>query len=97
MIQRLGLLLALESAQAFAENAERLWIVDCTLIPFREQKMAASSREYRFSANVQVIVDAETRLVIAATPPMPGTAADARAWRDYGSPHTDRRDGVAGW
>ncbi len=32
---------------------ERLWIVDGTLIPARERKVGASSRNYRFSANVQ--------------------------------------------
>jgi hypothetical protein len=46
--------------------------------------VAASSRNYRFSANVQVIVDADTRLVIAAARPVPGTTADAHAWRASG-------------
>lgn len=35
-------------------------------------------------ANVQVIVDADTRLVVAAARPVPGTTADAKAWRDSG-------------
>lgn len=43
-----------------------------------------SSRNYRFSANVQVIIDADTKLVVAAAQPVPGNAADARAWRDSG-------------
>ncbi|MFG3024497.1 transposase family protein [Streptomyces sp. NPDC048254] len=42
--------------------------------------VAASSRNYRFSANVQVVVDADTRLEIAAARPVPGTTADAHAW-----------------
>jgi hypothetical protein len=50
----------------------------------RDRSVAASSRDYRFSANVQVIVDAETRLVIAAARPVPGTTADAHAWRASG-------------
>jgi hypothetical protein len=33
---------------------------------------------------VQVIVDADTRLVIAAARPVPGTTADAHAWRASG-------------
>jgi hypothetical protein len=33
---------------------------------------------------VQVIVNAETRLVVAAAPPVPGNKADAGAWRDSG-------------
>lgn len=63
---------------------ERLWIVDGTLIPVRDRSVAASSRNYRFSANVQVIVDADTRLVVAAARPVPGTTADAPAWRASG-------------
>jgi hypothetical protein len=84
VIQRLGPLLALELAPRPAAAADRLWIVDGTLIPVRDRKVAASSRNHRFSANVQVIVDPDTRLVIAAARPVPGTTADAHAWRDSG-------------
>lgn len=84
VIQRLGPLLALEPARASQEAVERLWIVDGTLIPVRDRKVGASSRNYRFSANVQVIVDAETRLVVAAARPIPGNTTDAKAWRDSG-------------
>jgi hypothetical protein len=61
-----------------------LWIVDGTLVPVRDRHVGSSSRNYRFSANVQVIVDADTRLVIAAARPVPGTTADAHAWRASG-------------
>lgn len=61
-----------------------MWIVDGTLVAVRERQMAASSRNYRFSANVQVIVDADTHLVIAAARPVAGTTADAHAWRASG-------------
>ncbi|MER5604194.1 transposase family protein, partial [Streptomyces sp. NPDC002265] len=66
------------------DAADRLWIVDGTLVPLRDRSVATSSRNYRFSANVQVIADAETRLVIAAARPVPGTTADAHAWRASG-------------
>jgi hypothetical protein len=33
---------------------------------------------------VQVIVDVESRLVVAAARPVPGNTADAKAWRDSG-------------
>ncbi|MDX2565205.1 transposase family protein [Streptomyces sp. TX20-6-3] len=33
---------------------------------------------------MQVIIDADTKLVIAAARPVPGNTADARAWRDSG-------------
>ncbi|WP_369275841.1 transposase family protein [Streptomyces sp. R11] len=84
VIQRLGPSLALEPAARPADAADRLWIVDGTLIPVRDRSVAASSRNYRFSTNVQVIVDAETRLVIAAARPVPGTTTDAHAWRASG-------------
>ncbi|WP_443334799.1 hypothetical protein [Streptomyces sp. CCNWLW230] len=34
--------------------------------------------------NVQVIVDAEIRLVVATARPVPGNTADAKAWRNSG-------------
>lgn len=84
VIQRLGPLLALEPVSRPAEAADRLWIVDGTLVPVRDRHVGSSSRNYRFSANVPVIADADTRLVIAAARPVPGTTADAHAWRASG-------------
>jgi hypothetical protein len=82
MVQRLGPLFAIEPVSRPADAPERMWIVDGTLI--RDRTVAGSSRNYRFSANVQVIVDTGTRLVIAAARPVPGTTADAHAWRASG-------------
>lgn len=84
VIQRLGPLLAIEPAPRSGDATDRLWIVDGTLIPVRDRNVGASSRNYRFSANVQVIIDADTRLVIATARPVPGNTADAKAWRDSG-------------
>ncbi len=84
VIQRLRPLLALEPAARPVDAADRLWIVDGTLVPVRDRKVAASSRNYRFSANVQVIIDADTRLVVATGRPAPGNKADAHVWRDSG-------------
>ncbi len=58
--------------------------VDGTLIPVRDRKVGVPSRNYRFSANVLGIVDTETRVVIAAARPVPGTTADAKAWPHSG-------------
>ncbi|WP_189748705.1 helix-turn-helix domain-containing protein, partial [Streptomyces nojiriensis] len=63
VIQRLGPLLALEPAPRPVADVDRLWIVDGTLIPVRDRSVGASSRNCRFSANVQVVIDADTRLV----------------------------------
>ncbi|RPK79978.1 hypothetical protein EES47_28945 [Streptomyces sp. ADI98-12] len=84
VIQRLGPLLALEPVTRPADGADRLWIVDGTLVPVRDRSVGASSRNYRFSAYVQVIVDADTRLVVAASRLLPGTTTDAHAWRRSG-------------
>jgi hypothetical protein len=86
VIQRLRPLLALEPASRPVDAADRLWIVDGTLVPVRDRQVGASSRAYRFSANVQVIIDADTRLVVASARPAPGNRADAQVWRDSGLP-----------
>lgn len=39
-----------------------------------------------FPPNVQVIIDADTRLVVAAAPQAPGNKADAHVWRNSGLP-----------
>ncbi|OWA13218.1 IS5/IS1182 family transposase [Streptomyces sp. CS113] len=77
-------LLALEPVRTSQDVVERLWIVDGALVPVRDRTVGASSRNYRFPAKVQVIVDAETRLVVAAARLVPGNTADAKAWRDSG-------------
>lgn len=76
VIQRLRPLLALGPTSRPVDTADRLWIVDGTLVPVRDRQVGASSRTYRFSVNVQVIIDADTRLLVAtarhrATRPMP--------------------------
>lgn len=86
VIQKLGPLLALEPVAHRGEGAERLWIVDGTLIPVRDRTIAASSQNYRISANVQVIIDADTRLVVATARPAPGNRAEAQVWRTSGLP-----------
>jgi hypothetical protein len=58
--------------------------MDGTLIPVHDRGLAASGRNYRSSANVQVIVGADTRLVVAAARPVPGTTADPQAWQACG-------------
>ncbi|MCM3298332.1 transposase family protein [Streptomyces pseudogriseolus] len=66
VIQGLGPLLALEPVSRPGDAADRLWIVDGTLVPVRDRKVGSSSCNYRFSANVQVIVDADTVLADGA-------------------------------
>jgi hypothetical protein len=88
VIQRLGPILALEPVRACADATDRLWIVDGTLVPARDRKVGVSSRNYRFSANVQVIVDVETRLLVAAD--RPATQRTRRSGGTPAWPHTAR-------
>lgn len=83
-VEQVGPYLALEPAHRSAPAVDRLWIVDGTMIPVRDRKVAASSRNYRFSANVQVLIDADTRLVVATGRPVPGNTAETHALRRSG-------------
>lgn len=44
----------------------------------------ASSKNYRFSANVQIVIDIDTRLVVAVGRPGRGNCGDAPAFRTSG-------------
>lgn len=59
-------------------------IVDGTLVPTHDRSVAASSKNYRYSTNVQVVIDANTRLTIAVGKPLPGNRNDCRAYSESG-------------
>ncbi|WP_413810562.1 transposase [Streptomyces sp. OE57] len=40
-------------------------IVDGTLVPTRDRSVAAASKDYRYSTNHQIVIDVNTRLVVA--------------------------------
>lgn len=84
VVQRLGPLLAPEPVRPPAPDLERPWTAGGALIPVRDRGVGASSRNHRFSANVQVVIDTETRLTVATTCPAPDNSADARSWRASG-------------
>jgi len=60
-------------------------IVVSSLVPIRDRSMAASSKNYRYSTNHQVVIDADTRLVVTVGKPLPGNRNDCRAWEDSGT------------
>ena len=62
-------------------------IVDGTLVPTRDPQVAASSKNYRYSANLQVLIQAETRLVIAVGRPQPANRNDCVAYVASGIDH----------
>ncbi|MEU5525130.1 transposase [Streptomyces sp. NPDC047860] len=55
-------------------------IVDGTLVPTRDHTVAEQSKNYRYSTNHQVVIDADTRLVVAVGRPLPGNRNDCKAW-----------------
>ncbi len=63
---------------------EQVAIVDGTLIPTRDHCLAAPSKNYRYSANLHVAIDANTRLVIALGDPQPGNRNDTIVHRTSG-------------
>lgn len=60
-------------------------IVDGTLVPTRDHQVAEQSKNYRYSTNHQVVIDADTRLVVVVGRPLPGNRNDCRAWAESGA------------
>jgi len=83
VIDHLGPQLALQPRKRFAKDA--VLIVDGTLVPTRDHTIAEQSKTYRYSANHQVVVDADTRLVVMVGRPLPGNRNDCRAWAESGA------------
>ncbi|GAA3551342.1 hypothetical protein GCM10022222_38590 [Amycolatopsis ultiminotia] len=82
VIDTIGPLLAL--APVRKRRVDAMAIVDGTLVPTRDHRLATPSKNYRYSTNVQVAIDAETRLVIAIGDPQPGSRNDCTVYRDSG-------------
>lgn len=54
------------------------------MMPTRDRSVAASSKTYRYSTNLQVVIDANSRLVVAIGLPLPGSRNDGRAFTEFG-------------
>jgi len=78
VIDKVGPLLAL--APVRKRRVDSVAIVDGTLVPTRDHRLAAPSKNYRYSANVQIAIDAGTAWSspLAKRDPQP-------AWHDNGS------------
>lgn len=81
IIDHLGPKLALQPRKRFAKDT--VLIVDGTLVPTRDHSVAEQSKNYRYSTNHQVVIDADTRLVVVGWP-LPGNRNDCRAWTESG-------------
>ncbi|WP_077801963.1 transposase [Streptomyces sp. JHA26] len=83
IIAHLGPLLALQPRKRFQRGT--VLIVDGTLVPTRDHAIAEQSKNYRYSTNHQVVIDADTRLVVAVGRPVPGNRNDCKAWELSGA------------
>jgi DDE superfamily endonuclease/Helix-turn-helix of DDE superfamily endonuclease len=84
VVDHLAPLLALAPV-ARRHSSDTVLIVDRTLVPAQDQTITASSKNYRYSVNMQVIIDANTRLVVAVGRPVPANHNDCTAFRDSGA------------
>ncbi|MFJ4710556.1 transposase [Streptomyces anulatus] len=82
IIGQVGPLLALRPRLRFAKDT--VLIVDGTLVPTRDHTVAEQSKNYRYSTNHQVVIDADTRLVVLVGRPLPGNRNDCMAWEESG-------------
>jgi hypothetical protein len=55
-----------------------------TLAPIRDRSIAASSKTYRYSTNLQVVIDANSHLVVAIGVPLPSSRNECRASTESG-------------
>jgi len=76
IIDHLGPMLALQQRKRFRKDA--VLIVDGTLVPSRNHTIAEQSKNYRHSTAHQVVIDADTRLVVVVGRPVPGHRHDSR-------------------
>lgn len=54
-------------------------------MPTRDHTVAEQSKNYRYSTNHQVVIDADTRLVVAVGRPVTGNRNDCKAWEFSGA------------
>jgi len=55
------------------------------LVPTRDHSVAEQSKNHRYSTNHQVVIHADSRLVVVVGRPLPGNRNDCRAWAESGA------------
>lgn len=83
VVDHLGPLLALQPRKRF--STDTVLIVDGTLVPTRDRSIAEQSKNYRYSTAHQVVIDADTRLIVVVGRPLPGNRHDSRGWEESGA------------
>jgi hypothetical protein len=66
--------MSLQPRSRFAKDT--VLIVDGTLAPTRDHEVAEQSKNYRYSTNHRVVIDADTRRVVVVGRPLPGNRND---------------------
>jgi hypothetical protein len=87
IIDHLGPALALQRRKRFRKDTvlvDTVLVVDGALVPTRDHSVAKQSKNYRYSTNHQVVIDADTRLVVTVGRPLPGNRNDCKAWEPTG-------------
>ncbi|GAA3660727.1 hypothetical protein GCM10023079_56350 [Streptomyces chitinivorans] len=83
IVDHLGPALALQPRKRY--GTDTVLIVDGTLVTTRDHTIAEQSKNCRYSTNHQVVIDADTRLVVAVGRPVPGNRNDCKAWEISGT------------
>ncbi|MEV7681979.1 transposase [Streptomyces sp. NPDC088341] len=83
IINHLGPMLAYQPRERFAKDT--VLIVDGTVVPTRDHSIAERSKNHRYSTNHQVVIDADTRLVVVVGRPLAGNRDDCEAWKGSGA------------
>jgi hypothetical protein len=83
IIDHLGPMFALQPRKRFAKDT--VLIVDGTLVPTRDHTVAERSKNYRYSTNHQVVIDADTRLIVVVGQPLAGNRNDCKASEESGA------------
>ncbi len=83
IIDHLGPLMSLRPRRRFSKDT--VLIVDGTLVPTRDHEVAEQSKNYRYSTNHQVVIDADSRLVVVVGRPLPDNRNDCKAWELSGA------------
>ncbi|CAL9638573.1 IS5 family transposase IS112 [Streptomyces sp. enrichment culture] len=68
--------------------------MDGTTAPSHDHTVSEQSKNYRYSTNHQVVIDADTRRVVAVGRPLPGNRNDRTAWELPHAKAADRKTTV---